>query len=300
MLPHHGRYDYSPIISRTDYDWPDGKRLAFYLALNIEHFAFGSSMGHIPVPARLDPQPDVRSYAWRDYGLRVAIWRIFDILDELEMPACHLVNSMVCEHYPEIIDKIRERGDEVVAHGRTNAERQGVLFENDEAALIREATETLASHVGKRPEGWMGPWRSESMVTSDLLKEAGYTYTMDWPCDDQAIWLRTRSGPLLSIPYPVEINDGPMILGKYHTPAEMAQMTIDQFEQMLLDAEKQPLIFPISIHTFIVGHPFRRLHLRKALEHIARHRDRDKVWFTVPSDIARHAMALPSGVVPGS
>ena len=75
------------------------------------------------------------------------------------------------------------------------------------------------------------------MVTSDLLKEAGYTCTMDWACDDQAIWLRTRSGPLLSIPYPAGINDGPMILGKYHTPAEFAQMTIDQFEQMLLDAE---------------------------------------------------------------
>ena len=301
MLTQHGRYDYSPIVSRPGYEWPDGKRLAFYIALNIEHFAFGTGLGHVPIAARAgDPQPDVRSYAWRDYGLRVAIWRLFDILDELELLACHLLNAEVCEHYPEIVEKIKERGDEVISHGRTNAERQGILPEKEEAALIRETTETITRYFGKRPEGWMGPWRSESMVTPDLLKEAGYTFTMDWPCDDQPIWFKTRAGQLLALPYPVEVNDGPAILGKNYTSAEFAQMMIDHFEQMLIDAEKQPLIFPISLHTFIVGTPAPRLHLRKALEHIARHRDRGKVWFTVPGEIAKHAMGLPPGIVPGS
>ena len=300
MLPNHDRYDYSPIVSRPDYDWPEGRRLAFYFALNIEHFAFAKGLGHSPVVSRVDPQPDVRSYAWRDYGLRVGIWRIFDILDDLELPACHLLNSMACEEYPEVIEKIRARGDEVIAHGRTNAERQGTLFEREEAALIREATETIARHVGTRPEGWMGPWRSESTVTSDLLKEAGYTYTMDWPCDDQPIWMRTRAGPLLAIPYPVEVNDNPAMVAKFHTAQEFTEMIIDNFEQMLIDSEKHPLIFPISVHTFVVGQPFRVLQLRKALAYIARHRERDKVWFTTPGQIARHAIALPPGTVPGS
>lgn len=301
MLPHHNRYDYSPIVSRPDYTWPGGKRLAIYIALNIEYFAYAKGLGHVPVAARVDPQPDNRSYAWREYGVRVGVWRIFDILEDLGLPCAHLTNSLVGEHYPQIVEKIRARpGDEVVAHGRTNAERQGVLWEQDEAALIREATTQLTEHFGTRPRGWMGPWRSESLVTPDLLKEAGYTYFMDWPCDDQPIWFRTRSGPFPLIPYPVEINDNPAMFGNHQSAATFAGMIQDQFEQMLIDCERQPLVLPISLHTFVVGQPFRVYQLRKALEYIVSHRGVDKVWFTVPGKIADHIVALPPGVVPGS
>ncbi len=154
MLPKHDRYDYSAIVSRPDYTWPEGKRLAFYFALNIEDFAFGKGGGHSPSPTRKEPPPDPLSFAWRDYGLRVGIWRIFDLLDELGLPACHLLNSTICDDYPPIIDKIRERGDEVVSHGRTNSERQGEFIEKEEAALIREATDTLTRCFDTKPEGW--------------------------------------------------------------------------------------------------------------------------------------------------
>ena len=90
-LPYHDRYDYVPIVERADYDWPDGKRLAFYIALNVEHFAFGEGLGHTPTEP--GPAPDARNYAWRDYGLRVGIWRIFDLLDQLGLPACHLLKG---------------------------------------------------------------------------------------------------------------------------------------------------------------------------------------------------------------
>ncbi|MDD9925070.1 MAG: hypothetical protein OXR03_04530 [Rhodospirillaceae bacterium] len=92
-LPQHGRYDYSPIVERPDYSWPDGKRLAFFFAVNIEHFAFGEGRGHTPTAP--GAEPDQRNYAWRDYGLRVGIWRIFEMMDELGIPACHLLNTTV-------------------------------------------------------------------------------------------------------------------------------------------------------------------------------------------------------------
>jgi peptidoglycan/xylan/chitin deacetylase (PgdA/CDA1 family) len=295
-LPKHGRYDYSPIIERADYSWPGGKRLAFYVALNVEHFAFGSGMGHTPTePA---PAPDARNYAWRDYGLRVGVWRIFDLLDELGLPACHLLNSAVYGHAPQIIDRIRKRGDEIVGHGRTNSERQGDLDEKGETALIREATETIAKQEGKPPGGWMGPWISETRFTPDLLKEAGYRYLMDWPCDDQPFWMRTRSGPILHVPYPVEINDSPAHLNRRHTAADFRQMLTDQFDQMAELACGQPLVMGLALHTFIVGQPFRLLHLRKALEHIVNHPRADTVWFTRPGEIAAHVMSLPKGTVP--
>ena len=297
-LAHHNRYDYSPIIERPDYSWPDGKRLAVYLGLNVEHFAFGEGLGH--TLTALAPPPDQRNYAWRDYGLRVGIWRIFDLFDDLKLPACHLTNSTVFERYPQIVARMRERGDEVVGHGRTNSERQVDFKEAEEATAIREATETIQRIGGTRPYGWMGPWISETPTTPDVLKEAGYKYLMDWPCDDQAFWMRTRSGPILHIPYPIEVNDSPVMCNRAATHDDFAKIMVDQFDQLLKFSAKQPLIMGIALHTFVIGQPFRLLALQRALEHMVNHKDARKVWFTRPGAIADHVMALPKGIVPGS
>src|SRR5262249_38405136 len=129
---------YSPIISRRDFSWPNDRRLAFYIALNVEHFSFGEGLGH--TPTALGPPPDQRNYAWREYGLRVGIWRIFDLMEELKLPLCHLLNSSVCEEQPQIADRIRQRNDDVIGHGRTNSERQTDMDEATERALIEEST----------------------------------------------------------------------------------------------------------------------------------------------------------------
>ena len=298
ILKTHDRYRYSPISGRPHYDWPDGKRLAFYLAVNVEHFHFGEGLGHTPSYAT--PQPDVRNYAWRDYGLRVGIWRLFDLFDELELPACLLVNSAVYDYAPQVLERARVRGDEIVAHGRTNSERQGDLGEAAERALIHEATTTIARHEGQMPQGWLGPWISETKTTPDLLKEEGYSYVLDWPLDDQPVWLTTRAGPLLAMPYPVEINDAPALLTRHHTAADFTGMIVDQFDEMLRQSAQQPLVCAISLHTPIVGQPFRLAQLRRALQHIRTQADNGQVWFTRPGEIAKHVSTLPPGIVPGS
>ena len=298
ILKTHGRYAYSPITERVPYAWPGGKRLAFYIAINVEHFHFGEGLGH--TPSYTTPQPDVRNFAWRDYGLRVGIWRLFDLLDELELPACLLVNSAVYDYAPQIFVRARERGDEIVAHGRTNSERQGDLDESAERALIDETTATIRQHEGHPPRGWLGPWISETEHTPELLKQAGYDYVLDWPLDDQPVWLTTRAGPLLAMPYPVEINDAPAMLTRRHTAADFTHMIVDQFDEMLRQSEQQPLVCSISLHTPIVGQPFRLAQLRRALQHIQSAAHDADVWCTRPGDIADHVMALPPGTVPGS
>ncbi len=158
-LPSHGRYDHSAIVNRPNYSWPERKRLAFYIALNIEHFAFGVGIGMDPTN-RGGP-PTTRNFAWRDYGNRVGNWRLFSILDELKLPATILLNSSVCYHYPDIVQKIRQRGDDVLGHGRTNAELLTPMWEQDEARAIAEVTEVIEKHIGVRPTGWMGPGAME-------------------------------------------------------------------------------------------------------------------------------------------
>jgi allantoinase len=297
-LPTHDRYDYSPIIKRRHYSWPGGRRLAVHVALNIEYFAFGRGLGH--VLGAEAPPPGHRDYCWRDYGNRVGVWRVLELLDELRLPGNHLVNSAIFENYPDIPEAIRARGDEFIGHGRTNSERPGLLFEQDEQKLIAEVNEAVRKFQGAPPRGWMAPWMSQSLVTPDLLKEAGYEFMMDWPCDDQPIWMRTRSGPILSIPYPLEINDSPQLLARHHAPDQFAKMIVDQYEEMLRQSERQPLVCGIAIHTMIVGQPYRLRVLRDALRHIAEHPGRDKVWFARPGEIADYIKSLPSGTVPGS
>jgi len=295
QLPHHGRYDYSAITRRKDYSWPQGKRLAIYLALNIEHFAYGGGLGHA-VSNEL-PQPDGRTFAWRDYGNRVGVWRLYELLDQLKVPACHLVNTTVFDYCPEVIEPIVARGDEIIGHGRTNAERQGQWWEADERRMLEEVRDKIAGHTGRAPRGWMGPWMSQSRTTADLLQETGYGFVMDWPCDDQPIWLRTRGGRLMSMPYSLEINDSPQILVRHHTGEEFATMIVHQFEEMLRQSAAQPLVLGIALHTMIVGQPYRLYALRRALEHIVNHPQADKVWITRPGEIYDHCLSLPDGTI---
>ena len=82
-LKRHDRYDYSALPARPVYDWPGGKRLAFYVGNNIEHFAYLDGLGtdHTIVGA---PQ-SARNYSWRDYGNRVGFFRMADVMVRLGM-----------------------------------------------------------------------------------------------------------------------------------------------------------------------------------------------------------------------
>jgi peptidoglycan/xylan/chitin deacetylase (PgdA/CDA1 family) len=296
MLPTHGRYDYSNITTRSDYSWPGGRRLAVYVALNIEAFGFGVGKGAAIAPP--DQAHSASVFSWRDYGNRVGIWRLFDLLDELGIPAEAQMNTAIYDAAPDIPERLRARGDEILGHGVTNSDEQGGLTEDRERALIEDVTRTIAGHEGAPPVGWMSPWLSNSAVTMDLLQEAGYRYVMDWTMDDQPVWLRTREGRILSMPYPIEVNDTRGIVWYRHTSDEFADMIVDQFDEMLEQSRRQPLVCPISLHPFVTGRPYRIRRLRRAFQHIAKHGDR--AWLTRPREIAAHVESLPAGIVPGS
>jgi peptidoglycan/xylan/chitin deacetylase (PgdA/CDA1 family) len=298
MLPSHQRYGYSPITRRPNYSWPDNKRLACYIATNIEVFAFETGIG--PDPIGISDLQTHRNFAWRDYGNRIGVWYLFDLYEELGLPTSCLINSAIYDFHPDIVEKVRLRGDDIVGHGRTNAERQRGLWEFDEKRLIDDATQVISKNEGRPPKGWLGGSVTESRVTLDLLREAGYRYVLDWPCDDQPIWMKTRSGPILSVPYPFELNDIGQIIQRGHTTRDFCDMIVDQFDEMVRRSEDRPQVFALSLHTFIVGQPFRIPPLRKALKHIMEHPRKDTVWMTRADAIADHCYAMPAGIIPGS
>ena len=292
----HDRYDYIPLDDRPVYDWPGGKRLAVCFCNNIEVFSFLEGLGTDSTV--IGAPQTTRNFAWRDYGNRVGQWYMFDLFEEFGVPVSHNLNSLLMEHCPQIGEKIKARGDEVVGHGRTNAERQDVLDEAGEAQLIKETTDTLADYFGTKPKGWLGPYLAQTPVTLDLLDEAGYDYVMDWPADDQPFWMRTRKGRILSVPYSIELNDSPAMVFRQHSGEQFERMLIDQFDEMLVQSKKRPLVYTAVIHPFVIGQPFRLRALRRAMEHILKHRD--DIWVTTPGEIAKYCAGLPEGTIPGS
>jgi allantoinase len=291
-LPSHGRFAYQAIHQRKSYRWPNGAGLAVYLGFNIEHFAFGEGLGAGIGPA--SPQPDVLNYSWREYGNRVGAWRCLELFESLGMPTAAIINTALYEHCPELIAAFVARGDEIVGHGHSNAERQGVLDEASERLLLSQCREHISLKSGQEVAGWLSPWISESSLTPDLLSETGYCYTLNWCHDDQPIPMATRAGsPLWAIPYPQELNDIPMIIARQMDGKDFAQMIIDQLDEMLDQTrgkDSAPLVMGIALHPYIVGQPYRLRHLRRALQHVAAARDRGEVWLTVPGKIFQHAV----------
>lgn len=287
VLPTHGRYAYSAITQRTDYDWPEGKRLAVYIGLNLEHFAFGQGLGASLMSA--SPQPDVLNYSWRDYGNRVGVWRLLEMFDSLKLPLGVLLNTSIYDYCPEVATAFRNRSDEIIGHGHTNSERQGDLPEEEEKRLIEYCTSRLTQEERTAPKGWLSPWISESLHTPDLLQEAGYTYSLNWCQDDQPVRFVTRRGGLWSIPYPQELNDIPAIMARYTSGEEFGNMIVDTYDEMIVQSEAQPLVMGIALHPYIVGHPHRLRHLRRALGHIVAD---GRAWITRPGAIAAHMDAL--------
>jgi hypothetical protein len=289
MLKTHGRFEYSPITARRDFTWPGGKRLAVYVALNLEAYAFGEGVLEEIAPAGPGPAPDVMNWSWLEYGNRIGAWRLRQTFAALGMPCTVLVNSEIYSHCPALPRAFQADGHEIAAHGRTNSELQGNLPEGEEAALIAKVTRDIEAGAGRRPAGWLGPWISESLVTPDLLQEAGYDYVLDWCCDDQPFWLATRGGRLLAVPYPQELNDSNTVIGRRVNPDDFAAMIVDNFEEMLEQCAEQSLVMGISFHAHCAGQPFRLRHFRRALERICQ--ARESVWLASAGAIARHFAA---------
>lgn len=289
-----GRFGYSAITQRPDFSWPHGRRLAVYIGFNLEHFAFGEGLGAVIGSA--SPQPDVLNYSWREYGNRVGAWRCLELFDQLGLPTAALINTALIEHCPELLDAVIRRGDELVGHGHSNAFRQSDYTPALEQELLTGCYRRIEALQGKPPTGWLSPWIAETSITSDLLEETGYAYTLNWAHDDQPTAMQTRSGKTLwSIPYPQELNDIPMIMGRKLDGCAFANMIIDNFDEMLLQSRQQSLVMGIALHPYIVGQPYRLRNLRRALEHIVQASASGEIWITTPGQICTFAETVLKG-----
>ena len=287
------RIAYEPFDRRPRLDPPGGKPLIVHLVVNVEHWRFDQPMPRkaLTSPHGLEAVPDVPNFAWAEYGMRVGMPRLLRLFAERGVPASCSFNASVIEAYPACAEAIREAGWEFVGHG---VHQKSIQAEGDEAALIEAALEMIAAFTGARPRGWLGPGLRESFQTPDLLKAAGVEYVFDWPLDDLPCWMTTEHGPMLALPYTLELNDSPVFAGDKHGSAEFHRRTIDTLACFERELAEQPKVLTLGLHPHLIGVPHRFGYLVDILD-ILRARD-DTVfmtgagiaeWFTAADAAAR-------------
>ena len=228
-------------------------------------------------------QPDPLNYGWRDYGPRVGIWRMMDLLDRYRIRASVLLNSDVCTYYPEIIEEGNRRDWIWLAHGKNNSAFQANMSLDEERRSLTEVVDTIKQQTGKQPRGWLGPALTETFNTPNLLAELGVDYLLDWCNDDQPYPMKVDRGRMISVPYSIEVNDIPVFLGKGYTAEQFSQMIVDQFDTLYAEGEQSGRVMCLALHPFLVNQPFRHKYLDRALDYISSH---DSVWLTTSDEIA--------------
>jgi len=132
--------------------------------------------------------------------------------------------------------------------------------------MIQKTVRILKEYTGKQPVGWLGPGLTETLDTPDLLAEAGIRYIADWVVDDEPCEVKTAHGPVLAMPYTVELNDIPMMMVQHHTSEEFYRRSMDQFEQFYEEGRARPKIMAVAVHPYISGAPHRIKYFRKVFE----------------------------------
>ena len=280
MLPKE-RITYSPIIGRPPLSLPGNAKVAVWLIVNVEEWNPLEPMPRtvLTPPAGGSPMPDIPNWAWNEYGQRVGFWRIAEVIDALGIPAAMAINGSAIRTYQPISQAALEREWEFLGHGYSQTNMQKV---DDERADIKKTTAEILACTGKAPRGWLGPGLTETWDTPDILVEEGYEFVCDWVLDDQPVWLKTRTKPIVNIPYTQECNDVAMMLIQHHTASEYRNRAIDQFDQLYVDAKDGARVMALVVHAYIMGAPHRVRYLREALAHIKSH---SGVVFTTGSAI---------------
>ena len=276
------RVAYSPIIERPPIKWPNGARVALWIAPNVEHYEYEPEFDGQRDPWPRMPYPDVQQYSYRDYGNRVGFWRMLEVLDKHNIRCCVSLNVAVLEHYPEIKDAMVERNWDFMSHGIYNTRYLNPMSEEQEREFYVDCIETLRRETGKQLKGMLGPAISGTEATPDLMAEAGLIYHTDWMHDDQPVPIKVKSGKLISVPYSIELNDAPVY--RHHYEGDyFAEMCKAQFDQLYKEGAESGRVMCIALHPYLTGQPHRVKYLDEVLSYIMSH---EGVWQTTADDIA--------------
>lgn len=281
----HDWYDWSILPQRPPVKWPNGNRIALWVATAAEFFPLNAPAQPFRAPGSVStPYPDLRHYTLRDYGNRVGIFRLMKVFGDLGITPSVAVNSAVAVRYPRLIEEIVGRDWEVMAGGVDMGHiHHGGLDPATEAEWIATCVDTLRGATGQAVAGWLSPARSQSMQTMDLLAAQGIGYVCDWVNDEMPYAINTANGGLVAMPHGQEMSDLQIIHTYKRSEAAFTQQVIDQFDVLYGEASADDgRIMALTVHPWLIGQPHRIKALTRALSYML---DKDGVWAATGSEI---------------
>jgi allantoinase len=277
-----GLYRYNPWPARPPVRWPNGARVAFWVAPNIEFYELAPP----PNPSRTAwsrPVPDVVGYSQRDYGNRAGHWRMMEVMDRHGVRGSISLSIALIDHHPEIIEACIARNWEFFSHGIYNTRYCYGMDEAQERAIIQDSIDTVQRATGQTIAGWLAPALTHTERTMDLLAEMGLRYTCDLFHDDQPQPVSVANGRFVSVPYSLEMNDVIAYNSGNITPRRYADVLKANFDRLYQEGAENGTVMCIPLHAFLVGQPHRIAGLEEALAYITGHKD---VWVTTGREIA--------------
>lgn len=283
----HALYPFRTLPEAPRFVWPEGARIALTVTVMLDYWELEP-----PADASRDPRivsplgaffPDWLTWSQREYGHRVGIFRVLDVLDRLGLIPSVALGGAAAKRYPELVDECARRGACFMAHGihatRRITSRMG---EQQERALIAESRNAVLDATGTAPAGWCGQDFGQSPRTSELLAEGGFAYTTDWPNDDRPFLLNAG---LVALPPQPEWNDLECMWLRRVAPAVWAGCVADAFATL---HEEGGGVFNLTLHPWISGQAHRIRALERALLRIL---GRPAIWRTTTDDLAQAARA---------
>lgn len=277
----YGPYPYEPIIDRPKMTWPGGARIAFWVVPNIEFFALDERMAGGPGKI-----PDVSAWGKRDYGNRVGVFRMMEVMARHDVRGTVALNSEICDEHPRIVEECQKLGWELMGHCESNTRRLNDAGSDEEAArIIRASLTRIEAATGTRPRGWLGAGRQETWNTLDILADEGCDYVVDWDSDDLPIAMDIAGKTMVSMPYGAGVSDLQAFNLHHHTADDFETMIKSAFDVLYRESEHSGRVAAISLHPYLIGTPHNIGALDRALAHIRSH---DDVWCATGSEIVDH------------
>lgn len=279
------RYGWRPVQDRPRLAWPGDAAVAAMLIVPVEHHTLTPSGKPFKHPgAMVTPYPDLRHYTTRDYGNRVAIFRILRELDTAGLKATFAVNANQLERLAPLVDAIVAGGHEIAAHGlSTDHIHWGGLDPAVEAAWIDEVRARFDA-VGLSPRAWLSPARQQSFATLDLLQARGFDICLDWEQDTVPVAMRAGGGTVLSIPLSNELDDRTLLIDRRQSEDEWAGQILAATDYLKAEHERfGGQVLGLTLTPYVIGQPFRIHALRRVLGALGQD---GAVWTASASEIA--------------
>ena len=273
----HPHYDWSPIATRRPLRWPDGARVALCVIVNLEHYEWKP-----PADAYMSPTlpggsgrrafPEMLAFSQREYGNRVGLFRVMQIMDSYGIRGTVAMDAMVAHNYPFIVQECKKRRWEFIGHGiAVNRMITSRMTEDQERQYIRESIEAVTRATGEAPQGWLGPEYGESTITPRLPASEGIRYLCDWPNDEQPYRMKVPVGQMYSLPINADLDDTYTHWGRLIPIMRYSQMIQEAFDKLYEDGAQSGRLLVLNLHPWLIGQPFRSKYLDEALAYVCRH-----------------------------